>query len=161
LHRDLVRVKTVEFDHVLDDPRMTRLLERLELERLAEQDVRLQCGAGTDHGPRVLLGLKRVRPEGKASQQLQGLSVQRGPLELLGRVRPMLIEEGPAEELLVRVRPYLHRSGPLLSPRSPKVFLPRGVRPRFSPSESARGTHDTAPALRPGPTRTASANTRA
>jgi hypothetical protein len=52
---------------VLDDARVTRLLERLKLERLANGGVRLQCGARTDHRARVLLGLQRVRPEGKAA----------------------------------------------------------------------------------------------
>src|SRR5262250_3918843 len=66
LDANFVYVETVERDHVLDDPRVTRLLKRLKLERLPHGRVQLKGGASADHRPSVLLGLERVRPKRKA-----------------------------------------------------------------------------------------------
>src|SRR5262249_28906946 len=102
--------ETVALDHVLDDASVTRLLERLQLERLTDCRIRLQRGARAYHRAGVLLGLERMRPEGKATEQREGLVVEHRPLELLGLVGPMLGQKRPAEELLVRRRPDLHGS---------------------------------------------------
>src|SRR5262249_5004045 len=67
LDPDLAQGEAVALDHVRDDARVARLLERLKLERRAHGGVRLQRGARADHRAGVLLGLERVRPEGKAA----------------------------------------------------------------------------------------------
>src|SRR5262249_48362099 len=136
LDPDLIRVEAIEPDHVREDSCVARLLECLELERLAHHGVRLQRSTGADHGPRVLLGLKRVRPKGKTPEQAKRFVVQRGPLEPVRLVWPMLLEKRPAEQLLVGLRPDLHGSG-------------------LSSAETAHGIRGTVLVLRRRPIRTA------
>src|SRR5215831_946373 len=141
LDPDLIRVEAIEPDHVREDACVARLLECLELEGLAHHGVRLQRRTGADHGPRVLLGLQRVRPKGKTPEQAKRLVVQHGPLEPVWLVWPMLLEKRAAEELLVGLRPDLHGSG-------------------LSSAETAPGIRGTALVLRRRPIRTASVSIR-
>src|SRR5262249_27232654 len=105
----LVGVELVEIDQVSDDSRVPRLLRRLELERLPDQRVTLERGAGGDHPAGVFLPLQREGPEREAAQERQRLAVEDRPGKLRRLVASMTLEEGPAEELLVRFGSDLHR----------------------------------------------------
>ncbi len=103
----------VAADHLADELGMPRLLEALQVDRLAQHGIVDGMGEFLDDGAGAQLRVQHLLPERHRAQPLQRRVVELGPGQLRRHVVLIGRLEMPAEQLLVRLGADLHRGASL------------------------------------------------
>src|SRR3569832_2718016 len=84
------------------------LLPSLERDRFSYHRIADSLCEGTDHNPRLSLGIEGLFPEGNSPQALKSCAIKLWPRELLRLILQVALHEASAEQLLVTFRSDFH-----------------------------------------------------